>query len=85
MGLGRSKFGRTYGTCRAPVRIREPYVISGITCIASTPKAIKIDLNPTGTWIPRKAIHPTSAVKDLGDSGIIRMQRWFAERMGWVR
>lgn len=85
MELGSAKFGRIYGhSRRAPARITESYVITGTTCIAATDKAIKIDTGRDGTWIPKKAVHPSSQVKDHGDTGRCVIQRWFAAQLRWL-
>lgn len=86
MGLGSSKFGRTYGRPRRMLaRISEPYVISGTTCLAVSDKAIKIDTGRNGTWIPRKAVHPSSQVREKDDKGRMVIQRWFAKDRRWVK
>lgn len=76
-----------------PLRPKKPkleciYSIRTI-CLRATAKAILVDIpaapgEPT-TWVPLKAVHPTSQVKAFPDEGQLVVRIWFAKLKGWVR
>ena len=57
--------------------------------LKETDKAILVDIpaGPTepATWVPKKALHPSSQIKSFPDEGKLVVRIWFAKTKGWVR
>lgn len=56
------------------------------TCIreARSGKAIEVEARGERTWIPIKAILPSSKVNKLGDAGELVIMEWAAKMKGWM-
>jgi hypothetical protein len=54
-----------------------------VTVKKTTAKAILVTMiDKTDHWVPRSQITDNSEVRDLGDSGVLRTNKWWAETAG---
>jgi hypothetical protein len=56
----------------------------GVECIRATLKAVLIRLEGSQAerWLPKKGLRPSSDVKDVGDTGTLRIHTWAAKMWG---
>lgn len=53
-------------------------------CIQETPNAILVDRNGGQAWVPKSQIHDASQVKKLGQMGTLIINKWLAQKKGWI-
>lgn len=62
------------------------FTIHDAECLRATDKAILVeapDLDED-VWIPKSQIDDNSEVYDSGHTGVLIVNRWFAQQRGWV-
>ena len=52
------------------------------TCIAETPKALKVVINSKAEWIPKSQIDEDSEIWHDGQSGTLIITEWLAIKKG---
>lgn len=57
--------------------------LSPVTCLTATPKALCVEWRGVSYWIPINQIDQTSEVTASGDTGILIITKWIAEKKGF--
>lgn len=56
--------------------------LSGAECVHETELAILVKLPGGREWIPKSQVHSDSEVVAIGDTGILAITEWFADKSG---
>ena len=52
------------------------------TAVRATEKALLVDIDGNEMWIPQSVIHDDSEVYEEGDTGLLVVKGWWAQKQG---